>query len=208
MLAHYEAADPVVVTLSGGGVLVAYEVAHALAAPLDIIVLAPIRPPDRRQPVLGVVASDTVVLDDETIALLEIPRDYVDAEIGKERAATERARRDLMGSAQALDVRRHTVIIVDDGLTDPAVVSLAIDIARQRGAQRVVVAMPACSRDAAEHFAARSDTVICAQTLDDTATIEPVYDRSEALEALDLHRLVKLNRLERTAGFRLATAAR
>ena len=140
--------EPVVVAVSPSGATIASEVAHALAAPLDILTTVRLVVPGRAHSIYGAVTdSGEVTLLPERIAALGLPSEYVDRMI-------EVARRDALersegwrGSSPAIDVWGRTVILVDDGRSDTVAITTAASVLRQAGAGDVIFAAPTATAD-------------------------------------------------------------
>ena len=142
-------ADVLVLGLPRGGVPVAVEVARALEAPLDVLVVRKLGVPGHEELAMGAVAGgDITVLNRELIEQLGITQASIDAV--KTREVAELARRDATyrGDAPRLDVTGRTVILVDDGLATGATMSAAVVAVRAMHPRRIVVAAPVASRDA------------------------------------------------------------
>ncbi|MFI5245986.1 MAG: phosphoribosyltransferase [Gemmatimonadales bacterium] len=141
--------DVLVLGLPRGGVPVASEVASALEAPLDVLVVRKLGVPGQDELAMGAVASGGItVLNREVIEHCRVTQDSIDRVTQRE--LTELARRDLeyRGSAPPLDVAGRTVIVVDDGLATGATMSAAVAALRVMRPLRIVVAAPVASRDA------------------------------------------------------------
>lgn len=163
LLGKYAGTDVIVLALPRGGVPVGYEVARALRAPLDILLVRKIGAPGREELAVGALASGGVrVLDHELIRHLGI----TDAEIARTTALErdELRRRELRYRGDrplpALDGR--TVMLVDDGLATGSSMRAAIRAVRQQHPARVVVAAPVGARSTCEALAREADDVICA----------------------------------------------
>lgn len=137
-----------VLALPRGGVPVAFEVARSLRAPLDVFVVRKIGAPGREELAIGAIASGGVrVLNEETIAVLGVEPELVDAIT--EREARELARREeaYRGGLPAHDVQGRTVLLIDDGLATGASMQAAIVALRSRLPRRIVVAIPVAPAD-------------------------------------------------------------
>ncbi|WFU58412.1 erythromycin esterase family protein [Bradyrhizobium pachyrhizi] len=157
--------DVLVLALPRGGVPVAYEVARALNAPLDVFVVRKLGVPGHEELAMGAVATGGVrVLNNKIVEALGIPTPIIDAVAARERLELARRERLYRGSRPQPDVRGRTVILVDDGLATGATMYAAIEGLRQQGPARIVVAVPTASRDACEEMKKRADEVICAIT--------------------------------------------
>src|SRR3979490_623282 len=135
--------DVLVLALPRGGVPVAYEVARALPAPLDVFVVRKLGVPGYEELAMGAVATGGVrVLNDQIVQQLNIPSYGIDAVTAK--AREERARRERLyrGGRPPPDVRGRTVILVDDGLATGATMRAAVRALRQLHPARIVCAIP------------------------------------------------------------------
>jgi len=157
--------DVVVLALPRGGVPVAYEVARALDAPLDVFVVRKIGVPGQAEMALGAIASGGVrVLDDDLVRALQIPQSSVQAVIDRELEELERRERVYRDGRPVPEVAGRTVILVDDGLATGASMQAALQALRRRGPARIVVAVPVGSSDSCDAMRALADEVVCAWT--------------------------------------------
>lgn len=142
-LSHLRTEQPIVLGLARGGVPVAFEVARALASPLDVLVVRKLGVPLHPELAFGAIGEENVrVLDVETIQRLGITREMVEATVVRERIELTRRVARYRSNRTALDLLGRTVIAVDDGLATGATARVALEIARTRGAKNVIVAIP------------------------------------------------------------------
>lgn len=168
LLEGYRERDPVVVALPRGGVPVAYEVARALAAPLDVLVARKIGAPGHEELGVGAIAQDGgAYLDADLVRRLGVTREYLEAVTRRESAEMVRRERAYRGDRPPLDVAGRTVILVDDGLATGATARAAVRSLRRRAPREIVVAVPVCSAGTARGVGAEVDAVVCAETPDD-----------------------------------------
>ena len=147
-LVRYAGSDTRVLALPRGGVPVGYEVAHALRAPLDVFVVRKIGVPGREELAMGAIASGGVrVLNEETIALLNVPHEVVEETTNREMRELQRREEVYRGGLPAHDVHARTVILVDDGLATGASMHAAILALRRRDPKAIVVAVPVAPVD-------------------------------------------------------------
>ena len=159
--------DPelIVLALPRGGVPVAYEVAEALDAPLDIFLVRKLGLPGREELAMGAIASGGVrVLNDMVVEALDIPDAVIEAVVKKEQAEMERRERAYRGDRPAPDVEGRTVILVDDGLATGSTMRAAVAGLRARNPEEIVVAVPTASPETCEMFEKEVDDIICAVT--------------------------------------------
>jgi putative phosphoribosyl transferase len=163
-LCKLELDAPVVVALPRGGVPVADEVARALGVPLDIALVRKLGAPSQPELGLGALGEDgTLILDGETIAALGVTREEIQAVAQREAVELERRRQLYRGDTPAIDVDGRTVILVDDGIATGVTTTAACQMLRERGARRVIVAVPVCARGALERLGEQLGEVVCLQ---------------------------------------------
>ena len=143
LAAYANRPDVLVLALPRGGVPVAYEVARALGAPLDIFLVRKLGVPGYEELAMGAIATGGVrVLNDELVGGLRIPDYIIDEVAASEQQELERRERLYRGDRPAPDVRGRTVILVDDGLATGATMQAAVKALRQQQPARIVVAVP------------------------------------------------------------------
>ncbi|HWU33273.1 MAG TPA: phosphoribosyltransferase family protein [Marmoricola sp.] len=165
-LEHLRSSDPIVLGLPRGGVPVAYEVAKALDAPLDVIVVRKLGIPFQPEVAMGAIAEGGFeVLDHSLIARLRLTERQIRAVATHEQRELDARNRNLRQGHQPLDLRDRVVIIVDDGLATGATARVACAAARHLGARRIIVAVPVGPPNA-DHMVPAADDVICVRTPD------------------------------------------
>jgi predicted phosphoribosyltransferase len=164
-LRDYASSNTIVLALPRGGVPVAYEVARALGAPLDVFIVRKLGVPGHEEFALGAIASgEVVVLNPELANQLGLSRQDIQTIIEAERRELDRRERAYREGAPPLDVRGRTVILVDDGLATGATMLAAIAALRKLGPARIVVAVPVAAPETCEAMAGAADEVVCAVT--------------------------------------------
>jgi predicted phosphoribosyltransferase len=152
----------VVLGLPRGGVPVAFEVAHALSAPLDVIVVRKLGAPFQPDLALGAVGEDgTLVLNDAVLRAVGVSSEDLGAIERRERAEVARRCELLRGGKTAVALVGCTVVIVDDGIATGATARAACMVARARGASRVMVAVPVGPPGSAQLFGPDADALVC-----------------------------------------------
>jgi putative phosphoribosyl transferase len=153
--------------LPRGGVPVAFEVAKALAAPLDVILVRKIGAPDHSELGIGAVvdgANPQVVLNDEIISHVRPSASYLQEETDRQLGEIERRRRAYIGDRSPADVAGRTVILVDDGIATGGTARVAIKALKRAGATRVILAVPIAPTDTIRTLKAEADDVVCLET--------------------------------------------
>src|SRR5438270_2187406 len=163
-LSKYAGRDDVIVLgLPRGGVPVAYEVARALRVPLDVFIVRKLGVPGFEELAVGAIASGGVrVLNEEVANALPNRDEIIEAVTAKETAELERREREYRDGRPAPEIRGRTVILIDDGLATGATMRAAVKALRQRGAAKIVVAVPVGPPDTCKEFEDVADEVVCA----------------------------------------------
>jgi predicted phosphoribosyltransferase len=162
--------DLLVLGLPRGGVPVAFEVAQALAAPLDVFLVRKLGLPGQEELAMGAIASGGVtVLNSEVVDLLRIPNQVIDAVAAQEQRELERREHIYRGDRPPPDVHGKTVILVDDGLATGATMRAAANALREQRPARIIIAVPIAAPETCDEFRAEVDEIICA------ITPEPFY---------------------------------
>lgn len=167
--------DVVVLGLVRGGVPVARVVADRIGAPLDVLVVRKLGVPWSPEVAYGALGPDGVQVLNEMVAdrLSDAERAQVRE---REQAELDRREQRYRGSRPPLDLAGRTAVIVDDGLATGATARAAVQVARQLGAVRVVMAVPVGSDQAYDMLAAEADDVRCLQVPTDFAAVGAYYD--------------------------------
>lgn len=157
--------DVLVLALPRGGVPVAYEVARALNAPLDLLLVRKLGVPGHEEFAMGAIASeDTVFINESTVKSLHIDKQTVDNVIQKEQRELQKREALFRDARPKVEVKGRTVIIVDDGLATGATMKAAIQALRQRQPAAIVLAVPTAPRDVIHDFEDEVEDVICLMT--------------------------------------------
>jgi putative phosphoribosyl transferase len=178
-------APPVVVlALPRGGVPVGAEVARALGAPLDLLLVRKIGLPWQRELALAAVVDGDepqIVVDDEVQRMSGVGRDYIDAQAQRELREIERRRHAYLRGRAPLPLAGATVIVVDDGIATGTSVRAALRALRRRAPARLVLAVPVAPPDTALALRAEVDELVCLS--------EPVPFHAIGLHYDDFHQL-------------------
>jgi putative phosphoribosyl transferase len=162
--------DVVVLALPRGGVPIAYEVARMSHAPLDVFIVRKLGVPGHEELAMGAVATGgVIVLNNDIIEALQIPRQVVDSVVERERSELHRRERLYRDDSPPPAVQGKTVILVDDGLATGASMRAAVAALRKLGPARIVVAVPVAAPTTCDEFKAEVDQIVCA------VTPEPFY---------------------------------
>jgi erythromycin esterase-like protein/predicted phosphoribosyltransferase len=157
--------DVVVLGLPRGGVPVAFEIARALDAPLDVFLVRKLGVPGHEEVALGAIATGGVrVLNKQLIESLDIPPEWIEAIDAKERRELERRERVYRGDRPPPDIAGKTVILVDDGLATGSTMLAAANAIREDDPARLVVAVPVADPDVCAGLRSVADEVVCLST--------------------------------------------
>ncbi|OBF94286.1 phosphoribosyl transferase [Mycobacterium sp. 852014-52450_SCH5900713] len=157
--------DVLVLGLPRGGVPVAFEVAKALDAPLDVLVVRKLGVPFQPELAFGAIGEGGVrVINDAVVREARLSADEIAAVEAKQRAELARRSERFRGGRDRIPLAGRTAVIVDDGIATGATARAACEVARAQGASRVVLAVPIGGRDVFERFAGYADEVVCLHT--------------------------------------------
>ena len=164
-LAHLRGADPVVLGIPRGGVPVAFSVANALGATLDVVIVRKLGTPGQPELGLGAIGEAGVrVLDDEIVRLTGTSEREIAVVEQREREELARRALQFRGDRPPVEVADRCVIIVDDGIATGSTARAACRIVAARGAARVVLAVPVAPPGWTERFRGDADELIALET--------------------------------------------
>ena len=155
--------DVIVLALPRGGVPVAYEVARALNAPLDVFLVRKLGVPGLEELAMGAIASGSVrVLNEPLIVDLGIRHEWIDRIAAREQDELERREQVYRRESPPLNVAGRTVILVDDGLATGSTMRAAVTALKSLGPAKIIVAAPVAARETCESFKTDVDaTCVC-----------------------------------------------
>lgn len=159
--------DVIVLALPRGGVPVAFHVAEALGAPLDVFIVRKLGVPGHEELAMGAIASGGVrVLNQEVLRYVPVPQARIDEVAARELLELERREKSYRGSRLPLNVKGRTVVIVDDGLATGSTMRAAVRALRAMEPAAVVVAVPVAAPQTCNGFKAEVDDIVCLRTPD------------------------------------------
>src|SRR5688572_6612914 len=157
--------DVVVLGLPRGGVPVAYEVANALGALLDVFLVRKLGVPAHEELAMGAIASGGVrVLNKDVVKALNISPDIIEIVTGSETAELARRERAYRGDRPAPSVKDRVVFLIDDGLATGATMRAGIAALKLQDPKKIVVAVPIAAPETCDAFRDEADEVVCAGT--------------------------------------------
>ena len=168
--------DAVVLGLPRGGVPVAAEVAAALGAPFEVLVVRKLGVPGEPELAMGAIASGGIrVLNDVVVRRLGISAAAIDEMVGQELTELVRRGREYRGDRPAVQIAGHTVVLVDDGLATGATMRAAVDAVRTLGPGRIIVAVPVGASESCEMMGEVADEVVCLYALTSFGAVGAYY---------------------------------
>lgn len=186
-LARYRHDKPVVLALPRGGVPVAAEIANALDAPLDLVLVRKIGVPDQPELAAGAVVDGgvpVIVRNDDIIRLANVREADFAAIRDRELAEIERRRKVYLGDRPHPRLEGRTVIVVDDGVATGATARAALRALRARKAAKIVLAVPVAPSSTLIELQSEADEVVCLEHHGDFGAIGLFYaDFSQVTDA-------------------------
>lgn len=172
--------DVLVLGLPRGGVPVAFEVARALHAPLDVLVVRKLGVPGQEELAMGAIASGGVrVLNEDVVRYLALSRETIEHEVRQEQREVERREQLYRGKRAAPDLHGRPVILVDDGMATGATMRAAVAAVRQQQPAALIIAVPAAATSTCEEFADQGEQVVCLIRAESFCAVGFWYDHFE-----------------------------
>jgi putative phosphoribosyl transferase len=159
--------DPLVLALPRGGVPVAYEIARALDADLDLLFVRKLGAPGQEELGIGAIvdgAEPQIVLNDEIVRYVAASPDYIRAETERQLREIDRRRDAYLLGRAPLPMNGRTVLVVDDGIATGGTMMAALKGARKNQVARLILAIPVAPREALRELATACDEIICLAT--------------------------------------------
>jgi predicted phosphoribosyltransferase len=176
-LEHLRTRDPLVIGLPRGGAVVAAEVARALGAPLDVLVVRKLGAPGQPELGLGAVAEGGVVLlNKRLMRQIRVSKEQLQGTIDRENEEMKRRVDVYRGDREPIEVAGRTVILVDDGLATGSTARAAIGALHHLGAGEVILAVPVGAPSTVRELESMADEVVCLSTPRMLMSIGQHYD--------------------------------
>lgn len=190
-LVHYKGENLIVLAIPRGGVVVAFQVAQKLEAPLDLAIPRKLRAPMNPELAIGAVSQDgVVVLNEDLVKQLGIPKSFIDSEVKVELEEVKRRMSRYRPKGKPLpSLKCKIVILVDDGLATGATMRAAIKSIKKQSPQRLIVAIPVGPADTIEWLRKEVDEVVYLETPPFFNAIGEFYEdfrQTEDEEVIDL----------------------
>jgi len=193
-LLRYKDSHPVVLALPRGGVPVAAEVAQALDAPLDLIIVRKIGVPTQPELAAGAVvdgAKPIVVRNEDVIRLAGVSEQAFERICAEELAEIERRRQRYLGHRARAEVAGQVAIVIDDGIATGATTKAALRATRERGPRQLVLAVPVGPPEAIDELRPMVDDLVCLQTPGLFGAIGYFYNDFRQVEDDEVERILK-----------------
>lgn len=178
-LLRFRNARPIVLALVRGGLPVGFEVAAALEAPLDIVLVRKIGAPGNPELAVGAIVDGTtpeIVINRDITGALGISEDYLGKMADRELTEIERRRVLYLGERTRPSVKSRTVIVVDDGIATGATMRAALHALRRQEPERLVLAVPVAAADTIETLREDADEIICLSAPESLGAIGYYYE--------------------------------
>ncbi|MFA5120047.1 phosphoribosyltransferase [Zavarzinia sp.] len=184
LAARYAGQDAVVLALPRGGVPVAAEVAAALGAPLDLLIVRKVGVPFEPEVAMGAVVAGTppiVVRNEDVIRACDITAEDFERASAAEFAEIERRRQRYLGTRPPVPLAGRVAIVVDDGIATGATMKAALRAVARREPRELVLAVPVAPAETLADLAREVDAVVCLSTPSPFDAIGRFYDRFDQL---------------------------
>ena len=177
-LARHRGEPCVVYALPRGGVPVAAEIARALRAPLDLMLVRKIGVPYQPELAMGALADGdppVVVLNDDIVAAISPSAALIDAATAREGAEIARRRTIYLGGRRPLSAADRVAIVVDDGLATGATARAALRALKRQKPRRLILAVPVAPAETVAALKPEADEIVCLQVVEDFIAVGAYY---------------------------------
>jgi putative phosphoribosyl transferase len=198
LTAYADRKDVVVLALPRGGVPVAFEVAKALQAPLDVFVVRKLGVPGHEELAMGAIATGGMyVVNEHVVHMLAIPDSVIEEVAEREQKELERREHLYRDDLPPPDVRDRTIILVDDGLATGSTMRAAVAALRKQHPAHIIVAVPVAATVVRDEFKAEVDEIVCASTPEPFFGVGYWYEDFSQTSDEEVHDLLALSEQER-----------
>lgn len=198
LTAYADRKDVVVLALPRGGVPVAFEVAKALQAPLDVFVVRKLGVPGHEELAMGAIATGGMyIVNEHVVRMLAIPDSVIEEVAEREQKELERREQLYRDDLPPPDVRDRTIILVDDGLATGSTMRAAVAALRKQHPAHIVVAVPVAAPVVRDEFKAEVDEIVCASTPEPFFGVGYWYEDFSQTSDEEVHDLLALSEQER-----------
>ena len=193
-LAFYKGQHPVILALPRGGAPVAAEIAAALEAPLDLVLVRKIGVPFQPELAMGAVIDGQeplVVRNEQVIRMAEINQSEFDAIRDRELEEIERRRKLYLGNRPHPELKGQTVIIVDDGIATGATIRVALRAIRMRKPRKLILAVPVAPTQSLDELRTEADEIVCLEDYEDFGAIGLYYSDFRQISDAEVIKLLE-----------------
>ncbi len=195
--AYANRADVLVLALPRGGVPVAFEVARALHAPLDVMIVRKLGVPGEEELAMGAIASGGVrVLNEDVVQMLALPEEVVNKVAAHEQHELEWREHLYRGDWPAYDIHDRIVILVDDGIATGATMRAAASAVRNQHPARIIIAVPVAAAETCRELTAEVDEVVCVSMPEVFFAVGFWYEKFEQISDGEVRQLLERARHE------------
>lgn len=192
--------DVLVLALPRGGVPVAYEVARALNAPLDVFLVRKLGVPGHAELAMGAIASGGVrIVNDDVVEYLRIPDSVIDSVATEELQELQRREHAYRGTRPLPRIGGRTIILVDDGLATGASMRAAVTALRKEQPTRIIVAVPVVPASVQPEFKGQADEMTCILTPEPFGAVGSWYQNFVQVTDEEVRALLERAQLEHSA---------
>lgn len=187
----------IVLGIPRGGVVIGFEIAKKIHAPLDIVVPRKLRAPNQPELAIGAITEDgNVILDQQLVYSLNVSDDYILQESQRQKSEIQRRIQTYKGDQGIPDLSGYTVIVVDDGIATGSTMKAALASVRKRGAESVILAIPVASASSLAMLKKDADETICLYTPAVFYAIGQFYRNFDQTSDEEVKTLLKKNKME------------
>ena len=184
--------DVLVLGIPRGGVPVAFEVARAIHAPLDVLLVRKLGVPGQRELAMGAIASGGArIINWQLIAGLGVTQDQVAETIADQEAELQRREELYRGVRSGIPIQGKTIILVDDGIATGSSMLAGIQALRTLRPKKIVVAVPVAPKHAEADFSGVADEFICLDQPEDFYGIGQFYHDFSQVDDLEVRALLE-----------------
>lgn len=187
----------IVLGIPRGGIVIGYEVAKRLQAPLDVVVPRKLRAPNQPELAIGAITEDgNIILNQQLVNSLNVSSDYLEKESERQKLEIDRRLQTYKGKEGIPDLKGFHVIVVDDGIATGSTMKAALASVRKRGAESVILAIPVASSSSLKMLENDADETICLETPSVFYAIGQFYRNFEQTSDEEVKTLLEKNKME------------
>lgn len=180
LLKYKEIPDLLIIGLPRGGVVVAFEVARALQAQLDVFIVRKLGAPYQPELAMGAIAEGgMLLLNDAVVNYLSISKEFIEQTAKEEMVELERRQKLYRGDRAMTKIADRTVIVVDDGLATGATMKVAVRALKRKEPSKLVVAVPVGAVSTCAELKEEADETVCLMTPEPFSAVGSWFENFE-----------------------------